>query len=83
MTLTAPLQIQTRHREACMTLNRVGWVTPVILAGERNCSTHAAREILRELSALGLVERREGAEPQAPNYRLTAEGQDLARKGWV
>jgi predicted transcriptional regulator len=79
----APLQIQSRHREAAMTIARLGLVTPAILAGERNCSTHAAREILRELSALGLVERHEGAEPQNPNYRLTAEGKDLARKGWL
>ena len=66
MKFRAPLQAQHRHREACMTLNRVGWVTPAILAGERGTGLTAARMILSELSALGLVERHEGAEPQAP-----------------
>ena len=78
-----PIQIQPRHRETAQAIARLGWVTPVILAGERNCSIHTARILLNELSALGLVERREGAEAQAPNYRLTAEGVELARKGWA
>ena len=83
MKFRAPLQAQHRHREAAMTIARLGWATPVILAGARNCSTHAAREILREMDALGLAERHEGAEASNPNYRLTDAGKDLARKGWL
>ena len=78
-----PIQVQPRHREAAMTIARLGWVTPAILACARNCSTHAAREILREMDALGLAERHEGAERQNPNYRLTDAGKDLARKRWM
>jgi DNA-binding MarR family transcriptional regulator len=66
-----------------MTIARLGWVTPAILAGERNIARSSAALILREMDALGLAERHEGAETSNPNYRLTAEGQALARKGWA
>jgi DNA-binding HxlR family transcriptional regulator len=66
-----------------MTIARLGWVTPVILAGERNIASSSAALTLREMDALGLAERHEGAERQNPNYRLTDAGKDLARKGWL
>ena len=78
-----PLQVQPRHRETVQAIARLGWVTPVILAGERNIASSSAALILREMDALGLAERHEGAEAQNPNYRLTDAGQDLARKGWI
>lgn len=76
------MMIRPAHRETVHLIARMGWVTPVILAGERHISLHASRQLLRELAYLDLAEQHEGAEPGNPNYRLTCAGRELAAKGW-